>query len=92
MLHIIGAMAEFERELIPERLSVGIQAARRRGKRIGKPRAGVDPHKVETMGAVGVPWRAIGEQMGVLVSERSCARTRGFNEGFTCSPKMVVWT
>jgi DNA invertase Pin-like site-specific DNA recombinase len=31
MLHIIGAMAEFERELIRERVIAGIQSARKRG-------------------------------------------------------------
>jgi DNA invertase Pin-like site-specific DNA recombinase len=39
MLHIIGAMAEFERELIKERVSAGMHAARKRGSRIGRSRA-----------------------------------------------------
>jgi DNA invertase Pin-like site-specific DNA recombinase len=36
MFHIIGAMAEFERELIKERVKAGIENARRKGKRIGR--------------------------------------------------------
>jgi DNA invertase Pin-like site-specific DNA recombinase len=36
MFHIIGSMAEFERELIAERVRAGIENARRKGKRIGK--------------------------------------------------------
>lgn len=36
MFHIIGAMAEFERELIRERVKAGIDNARRKGKRIGR--------------------------------------------------------
>ena len=37
MMHIIGAMAQFERELIKERVSAGMHAARKRGSRIGRP-------------------------------------------------------
>jgi DNA invertase Pin-like site-specific DNA recombinase len=36
MFHIIGAMAEFERELIRERVKAGIDNARRKGKKIGR--------------------------------------------------------
>jgi DNA invertase Pin-like site-specific DNA recombinase len=39
MMHIIGAMAQFERELIKERVSAGMHAARKRGSRIGRPAA-----------------------------------------------------
>jgi DNA invertase Pin-like site-specific DNA recombinase len=67
MLHIIGAMAEFERELIRERVAAGIQAARRRGKRIGRPLSGIDPRKVEALRLAGIPWREISKQMGVGV-------------------------
>lgn len=34
--HIIGAMAEFERELIRERVKAGLNNARRKGKRLGR--------------------------------------------------------
>jgi DNA invertase Pin-like site-specific DNA recombinase len=47
MFHIIGAMAEFERELIRERVKAGIENARRKGKRLGrKPVAPIDIEKV----------------------------------------------
>ena len=39
MVQIIGAMAEFERSLIVERVRAGLQNARRRGKRLGRRRA-----------------------------------------------------
>jgi DNA invertase Pin-like site-specific DNA recombinase len=43
MFHIIGAMAEFERELIRERVRAGIDNARRKGRRHGrKPNPPVD--------------------------------------------------
>lgn len=37
LFHIIGAIAEFEGVLISERTKAGLQAARNRGKRIGRP-------------------------------------------------------
>src|SRR6201998_2313955 len=37
MFQIIGAMAEFERSLIQERVRAGMAQARRAGKRIGRP-------------------------------------------------------
>lgn len=36
-LHILAALAEFERELISERTRAGMQAARRRGVSLGRP-------------------------------------------------------
>ncbi|MHC5656335.1 recombinase family protein [Stappia sp. ICDLI1TA098] len=35
--HIMGALAEFERSLIVERTQAGLQAARKRGVRLGRP-------------------------------------------------------
>jgi DNA invertase Pin-like site-specific DNA recombinase len=46
MFHIIGAMAEFERELIRERVKAGLENARRKGERLGrKPVAPIDIEK-----------------------------------------------
>ena len=39
MFHIIGAMAEFERDVIQERTLAGLDAARARGKKGGRPKA-----------------------------------------------------
>jgi DNA invertase Pin-like site-specific DNA recombinase len=41
IFHVMGAVAEFERDLIRERTRAGMRAAKRRGKRIGRPRANV---------------------------------------------------
>jgi DNA invertase Pin-like site-specific DNA recombinase len=38
IFHIFGALAEFERDLICERTQAGLQAARARGRRGGRPR------------------------------------------------------
>ena len=38
MLNILGSLAEFELELIRERVKAGMDRARHQGKRIGRPR------------------------------------------------------
>lgn len=38
VFHIFGALAEFERAVIHERMSAGLQAARERGKKGGRPK------------------------------------------------------
>ncbi len=42
VFHIMGALAEFERDLIRERTKAGMKAAKRRGKRVGRPLALTD--------------------------------------------------
>ena len=39
MFHIVGAMAEFERDVIRERTTAGLEAARARGRKGGRPKA-----------------------------------------------------
>jgi DNA invertase Pin-like site-specific DNA recombinase len=39
IFHIFGALAEFERDLIKERTNAGLQAARERGRKGGRPKA-----------------------------------------------------
>ena len=46
MFQIIGAMAEFERALIQERVRAGLRNAKAKGKKLGRPRADVDPTQV----------------------------------------------
>lgn len=46
LFHIIGAIAEFEGVLISERTKAGLQAARNRGKRIGRPPA-IDENQIQ---------------------------------------------
>jgi len=45
LLHIFGALAQFERSLIQERVQAGLAAARRRGRRGGRP-ATIDAEKL----------------------------------------------
>jgi DNA invertase Pin-like site-specific DNA recombinase len=38
LFHVLGSIAEFERDLIRERTRAGLAAAKRRGKKLGRPR------------------------------------------------------
>jgi|SRR5437899_3329065 len=67
MFNIIGAMAEFERELIRERVKAGMKNARAKGTRIGRPRANVDAAQIARLRASGASLRTIAAQLGVSV-------------------------
>ena len=45
LFHVMGALAQFERRLNAERSRAGIEAARRRGKHLGRP-ADLTPEKI----------------------------------------------
>jgi DNA invertase Pin-like site-specific DNA recombinase len=65
MFQIIGAMAEFERALIQERVKAGLRNARAKGKKLGRPRTPVDESRVQALRDSGTSWRAIAEQLGI---------------------------
>jgi len=47
IFHIFGALAEFERNLIRERTQAGLQAARARGRKGGRPKSlSIDKRKL----------------------------------------------
>lgn len=69
MLHVLAAVAEFERELIRERVVSGLAQARehgtRSGKPVGAPKSVFDRAKAAEMRAAGQSYRQIGKVMGV---------------------------
>jgi DNA invertase Pin-like site-specific DNA recombinase len=65
MFNIIGAMAEFERELIRERVKAGMKNAKAQGARIGRPRVVVDAATVARLRGQGLSWRMISAELGV---------------------------
>jgi DNA invertase Pin-like site-specific DNA recombinase len=64
---IFASIAEFERELIRERVRSGLAAARAKGKRLGRPRAHVDVSRIAALRAQGCGWRKIATELGVGV-------------------------
>jgi DNA invertase Pin-like site-specific DNA recombinase len=67
MFQIVGAMSEFERCLIQERVCAGLRNAKQKGKRLGRPRAVVDIDQIAALRRSGASWRAISRQMGLGV-------------------------
>lgn len=67
MFMVIAAMAEFEAELIRERTIAGLAAARRRGVRLGRPRARVDLERARRLRSEGLGYRDIARALGVSV-------------------------
>src|ERR1700730_3354193 len=65
VFQIIGAMAEFERSLIQERVKAGLRNARANGKRLVRPPIFVSQSRLETLPASGASWRAISKELGV---------------------------
>ncbi len=65
MVQIIGAMAEFERSLIQERVKAGLRQARAKGKCIGRPRVAVDGRQVSALRQAGKSWNEICQQTGL---------------------------
>lgn len=70
MATIIAGIAEFERELIQERIRSGIAAAKARGKRLGRqpgqrPKSDRLATKVLALVAAGRSYRLIGRELGL---------------------------
>ena len=70
---IFASIAEFERELIRDRVKSGLANARAKGKRLGRPRKIVDAARIGQLRAQGVSWRKIARQM--QCSARTARRT-----------------
>ena len=62
-MHILGAIAEFERERIRERVLAGLNRARTQGKRLGRPRAAVPIERIRRVEGLSVDVAA--ERLGV---------------------------
>jgi DNA invertase Pin-like site-specific DNA recombinase len=65
MFQIIGAMAEFERALIQERVRAGLRNARSKGKRLGRPPVFVSQSGIESLRLQGRSWRSIAKELQV---------------------------
>ena len=64
MFQIIGAMAEFERSLIQERVRAGLRNARIKGKTLGRPRRVVSGDQMARLREQGASFREIAKAVG----------------------------
>lgn len=62
---VFAAIAEFEREIIRERVRSGVAHARAKGMRLGRPRADLDPLQAASLRAQGLSLRAIALRLKV---------------------------
>ena len=62
---IFASIAEFERELIRDRVRSGPALARAKGKHLGRPRVGVDSSRIAALRAQGRSWAEICQELGV---------------------------
>jgi DNA invertase Pin-like site-specific DNA recombinase len=64
MLNVLGAVAQFERELMLERQREGIAKARAEGKYKGR-QATIDQAKIRELVAMGIPKAKVAKQLGI---------------------------
>lgn len=78
-LTVLAAVAEFERAVIVERTLDGIAAARRAGKRLGRPlgERAPAPERVAALRAAGRSWTAIARRLGCTIGSARRALDRG---------------
>ena len=66
MFHVLSAIAEFERDLIRERVVAGIRRARSQGRHIGRPaKYQVDPARAQELLTSGTSLRGVARQLAV---------------------------
>ena len=62
---IFASIAEFERELIRDRVRSGMAAAKAKGKRIGRPKVAVDVLRIASLRRQGRSWAEITRATGI---------------------------
>jgi DNA invertase Pin-like site-specific DNA recombinase len=79
LFHVVGAVAQFERDLIAERVRAGLAHARAMGKHIGRPRVPVDRERIVALRGERMSLRAIARTLNIPVSRvrRALQSTEG---------------
>jgi DNA invertase Pin-like site-specific DNA recombinase len=84
LFHIFAAIAEFERELIRERVRSGLAFARSKGTKLGRPRSDArilaNVEKIKALRASGETWEATARMVGVSIA----SARRAFIEAENC--------
>jgi DNA invertase Pin-like site-specific DNA recombinase len=65
LMHILAAVAEFERSMIGERVAAGLKAAKRRGVQLGRRRLVLDRDQVRNLKLLGKSHRQICSELGL---------------------------
>lgn len=62
---LISAFAEFEKNVIGERVRAGLRNARSKGVRLGRPHLAADASKIAALRAQGASWRTISDTLAI---------------------------
>ena len=76
LFHVLAAIAEFERDLIRDRVVAGLRRAKAQGRHLGRPRRHhIDADEVRALVAGGLSLRAIGRRLNAhpMVVRRALA-------------------
>jgi DNA invertase Pin-like site-specific DNA recombinase len=65
MFHLFASIAEFERELIRDRVRSGLAAAKAKGKQLGRPKVPVDVARIAFLRRQGRSWSQITRETGI---------------------------
>ena len=66
LFQIVGAVAEFEREIISERVKLGLKNARKKGKRLGRPPTSEKTvREAKKLRKEGLSYREISDRLGI---------------------------
>lgn len=84
LMHMLGAFGEFEASLIRERVRAGLNAARARGKRLGRPKT-IDSERIVSLRAEGLSIRQIAKTLGISKSSVQVVVTESCPEN-PCKP------
>ena len=88
VISILATIAKQERIRISERVRAGLDRARSRGARLGRPRKFADGHRIAELRAKGRSWRKIARAMGL--SAKTCRRAlqKATSKGFIPIPNV----
>lgn len=68
VLTFLGAIAEFEREIIRERVVCGLDRAKAEGVRLGRPRVGFDVNEALSLKRSGLSWAQLAKRTSVSMA------------------------
>jgi len=87
---VLAAIAEFERELIRERVVAGMKEAQRRGKHCGRPAKEFDIEKAVALRRAGLSWRKLASATGVPVHLLRTRLAGVYSSGNVDGEEMVI--
>jgi DNA invertase Pin-like site-specific DNA recombinase len=92
LLHLVSAFSEFERSVLVERTKAGLDAARRRGRKLGRPTVRVDVLRAIALRSKGLSLQKVAMELGVGVGtlHRALADLRRVPESAPTPAPQVV--